>query len=250
MLGHQYINVIQRLATAIDKEEMPKIAGVAEKLNDVVLSGGAVFLFDNGHMLNHELFNRAGGLAMLGQFTVSQPAYSASVVRAVDTTSGVSKPGEDIALSVALARRAVEVSGIRAGDALIIGSVSGRSPFVVELARAARQSGIYTVAMTAKSYASTLPPIHPDGLLMNVCVDCLDIHTSVGDAELSVDGLDEKLGPSSGLMAALVSWCLVAELTERLLAAGRVPTVFRSVNYPDGPERYQAQVQRYRQLGY
>lgn len=154
-------------------------------------------------------------------------------------------------MTVEWAREVIRRSSCAAGDVLIIGSVSGRSPFIVEMALYARSRGLTVVGLTAVAYAKVLPASHSSGrLLYQACDIVVDIHTGPGDAALDIEGVSERVAPTSGVTAAIVCWCLVAEVTEALVTRGLESTVFRSINYPDGPATYAAQVARYERLGY
>ncbi|MDA8204430.1 MAG: sugar isomerase domain-containing protein [Thermaerobacter sp.] len=252
MLGLAYTRAVRQLIEELEHREMAHLQALGERMAEGVQSGHVIHLYDNGHMLNHEMFNRAGGLALLARLDVGQPTVANSAVR--PKAAGLKANPSAVAgddLDMALARYVVDRSAAMAGDDLIIGSVSGRSPLVVELALGARERGIRTVALTALKYARTLPARHVSGkLLYQVTDDVIDIGTEAGDAALTVEGLPEKLAPTSGIMAAVAMWALEAAIAEALLKRGITPTVFRSVNYPDGPERLDAAKRRYETLGY
>ncbi len=247
----EYLNVVRKLMQDLESQEMSHLHELGERLADRVISGQVLHLYDNGHMLNHELFNRAGGLALLARLDIGRPTVSNVVVRLESRPSTGEFGSTDQDMDLALARYAVEHSAMVSGDELILGSVSGRSPFIVELALEAGRRGIHTLALTARRYAQSLPPLHASGkLLYQVTEDVIDIQTDAGDAALAMDGLEEKLGPTSGVMAAVAMWTLESEVARALLAKGVIPTVFRSVNYPDGPERLMAARQRFAERGY
>ena len=71
-----------------------------------------------------------------------------------------------------------------------------------------------------------------------------------GDAILSVEGLESRFAPSSGISAAYIMWCLSACIVEKMLQDGRMPTVFQSVNQPNGWDRYYEMTERYDKLGF
>ena len=248
MLAQQYLDAIQRIVGDIG-EDLPQLAALGDQIAERVLDGGVFYVYDNGHLLTSELFNRAGGLALMAPIQLTRPRFGSNAVRrGGEPAAG---HGDAVEEDLLLARLAVQHAGVRSGDVVLLGSVSGRSPLVVEMAREASRQGALTIALTALAYARTLPPAHPSGQRLGEAVAVvLDIHTTVGDAEVDVPGLAEKVLPSSGVSAALVAWCLVGEVVEHLLARGMEPTVFRSINYPDGPERYRAAVARYRERGY
>ena len=56
--------------------------------------------------------------------------------------------------------------------------------------------------------------------------------------------------PSSGILGAVMLWSVVAGIIERMTAAGKPPTVFRSVNLPGGTDMMKAVEQEYLEKGY
>jgi len=146
---------------------------------------------------------------------------------------------------------ALKRGNTRAGDVLFVGSVSGKSEQVVELAIQAGAMGVTTVAITAIAYSSKLESQHPSGKrLYEVCELVLDNHAPYGDAMISAEGLDVGICPASGIAAACIMWAISAGVVEHLLAAGITPTVYKSVNAPGGPEDVQARQERYKEKGY
>jgi uncharacterized phosphosugar-binding protein len=114
--------------------------------------------------------------------------------------------------------------------------VSGKTANVVELALQARAHGLKVIAITALAYSSKLASEHPSGKHTYEVADlALDNHAPFGDAMMAVEGLDYPICPASGIGAATVMWAVVAGIIEEMLANGLQPTVFPSVNRPDGP---------------
>ena len=247
MLAQEYLAAMRRIMGSL-AEDVPEIARLADEIAGRIEAGGILFVYDNGHLLTSELFSRAGGLALLAPITLTRPHWGSGALRRGGEPTHPLVDGDEEEL--VLARLAVQHAGVRTGDVVLLGSVSGRSPLVVEMAREASRRGALTIALTALAHASGLPPAHPSGQRLDQAAQVvLDTHTSAGDAEVALPGLAEKLLPSSGISAALAAWCLVGEVAEALVARGIEPTVFRSVNYPDGPERYRDAMARYRELG-
>lgn len=124
---------------------------------------------------------------------------------------------------------------LRKGDVLFVGSVSGKAANVVELAIQGRAHGLTVIAVTALSYSSKLASEHPSGKRLYEVADLvLDNRAPYGDGMLEVDDLDYPICPASGIGAALVMWAVVAGTVEELLGRGLKPTVFPSINRPDG----------------
>jgi len=199
----------------------------AELCADTLARGGVLHLFDSGHMVSQELVNRAGGLVALSALT-----FNLNVVNPVKSRAPVTPAAT---LNFGYIEHVFETGQLRQGDLLFVGSVSGKTANVVELARQARAHGLTVIALTALAYSARLASEHPSGQHLYEAADlALDNGAPYGDAMLIVDGLDYPVCPASGLGAAAVLWAVVAGTLERLLARGLKPTVFPSVNRPDG----------------
>lgn len=227
----------------IESDERENIETAADACAASMLQGGVVHVYDTGHMLNSELVSRAGGLVGLTPLSFGMNVGNPNSFR-----EKTAEPKNLTADTVALALRQ---SNLRSGDVLFVGSVSGKSERVVELAVQARAMGVKVVAITSLAYSSQLQSEHPSGKrLYEVANIVLDNHAPYGDAMLSVEGLDAGICPASGIAAACIMWAVVAGTVERLLAGGVVPTVYKSVNAPGGPADVQARQERYKEVGY
>lgn len=233
MLSNKLLAVYRELLDSIEHNQLPVIDKVAEIAAQSVAEGGSVYIHDRGHLLNYELFNRSGGLALLKHLHLSAAT------------------GEGIQGELDAAAATIPASSMRKGDILILGSVSGRAASVVELAQQARDHGMVTIALTALDYTSQIPSMHPSGKrLFEVCEHVLDIMTLKGDAALEAEGMEEKVLPTSGVTSAVVGWCFVAQLIEHMLVKGLIPSVYRSVSMPGGMEQIEATNKRHKELGY
>lgn len=82
MVATRYLDAIRFLMNEIEVRELETIHALGEIIAErVVAGGGAVHLYDNGHMLSHELFHRAGGLALLGGLAITPPSVTHRVRR-------------------------------------------------------------------------------------------------------------------------------------------------------------------------
>ncbi|NLG96921.1 MAG: sugar isomerase domain-containing protein [Chloroflexi bacterium] len=242
MLIDRYFDAVQALLESIRKDSEP-IKQAAEICADAMTRGGVVHIFDSGHMVSRELINRAGGLVALTPLT-----FSLNVDNPVKTRE--SRPA-DPCLSYHFIEHIFQTDQLREGDVLIIGSVSGKSANVVELAQQARAHGLTVIALTAPAYSSRLDSQHPSGKRLYESADLvLDNHAPYGDAMLEVDGLDYPVLPASGLGAAITLWAMTAEIIDVLTRRGLKPTVYPSVNRPDGPEMVKRVENEAREKGY
>ena len=228
MLIDQYLKTIRSRLDEIAADTQP-IQQAASLCAESLSKGGALHVFDSGHMVSSELINRAGGLVAM-----SQLSFSLSVSNPVKVRSG--RPAEaGNTLSFGYIEHIFETDQLRPGDVLFVGSVSGKTANVVELALQARAHGLTVIALTAPAYSSKLASEHPSGKRLYEIADLvLDNHAPYGDALLEVEGLDYPICPASGIGAAVTLWAVVAGIVEEMLRRGLKPTIFPSVNRPDG----------------
>ncbi|MDH7601650.1 MAG: sugar isomerase domain-containing protein [Armatimonadota bacterium] len=239
----RYFEAVEKLVDEIRQAESERILRAAEICAESVAKGGVVHIHDTGHMLNSELVHRAGGLALLTPFSFSLNVNNPNAFREKNPSSD-DLTSETIAL-------ALKRSNIKPGDVLFIGSVSGKSRSVIELALQAKGMGVTVIAITSFDYSSKLQSEHPSGKrLFEVADLAIDNHAPYADAMLEIEGLDVKACPASGIAAACIMWAVTAGIVQGLLDRGIVPTVYRSVNAPGGPEDVKARQERYKQLGY
>jgi len=180
-------------------------------------------------MVSSELIHRAGGLAAL-----SGLSFKLEVDNLVRTRADA-PPNASPGISYKYIEHVFESNQLRAGDVLFVGSVSGKTPNVIELALQAKAHGLTVIGLTSIAYSSRLDPMHPSGKRLYEVADLvLDNHAPYGDAMLEVEGVDYAICPASGMGAAAIMWAIMAGLVEEMLARGLKPSVYPSVNRPDG----------------
>ena len=228
MLTEKYFETLKAKIAEIAADLAP-IQEAAQRCADVMAQGGVIHIFDSGHMVSSELVHRAGGLVAL-----SPLSFNLNIVNPVKTRSNdPARPGQG--LSYEFIKHIFASNQLRPGDVLFVGSVSGKTANVVELALQARAHGLLVIAITALAYSSKLASEHPSGKHLYEAADLvLDNHAPYGDAMLEVEGLEYPICPASGIGAATVMWAVVAGIVEEMLSRGFQPTVYPSVNRPEG----------------
>lgn len=255
MLAQKFLTICRNMIDEIEMNEMANINQVASVIAEAVKNDGNVYIHDRGHMLNSELIVRAGGLALLKKLNVNMGAALDGISDAGhEKKNKVEVPEKEIILKEyeqKLAAYSIVNAGLCKGDVLILGSVSGKASIIVELAIAAKKIGITTVGLTSLKYSKGIKSSHPSGKRLFEVVDyIIDNHSDLGDASVEVDGLDEKICPTSGINAAIIGWCLIAQVVEHLMSAGIKPGVYRSVNLPGGEELFKLVNEHYFKRGY
>ena len=228
MLIERYFKALQAKISEIAAQPEP-IQQAAKLCADTLEKGGVIHIFDSGHMVSSELIHRAGGLAAL-----SALSFKLEVDNLVRTRADA-PPNASPGISYKYIEHVFESNQLRAGDVLFVGSVSGKTPNVIELALQAKAHGLTVIGLTSIAYSSRLDPMHPSGKRLYEVADLvLDNHAPYGDAMLEVEGVDYAICPASGMGAAAIMWAIMAGLVEEMLARGLKPSVYPSVNRPDG----------------
>ena len=245
MLVDRYFEAMDKVLEKSRTTNRETLEKVGEVIAECVARKGQVFIFDSGHLVQQELLYRAGGPLYLKKFEYSFSVKTEPQPRARDTEPGIAVTERDI-LKVAFA-----LSNVRPGDVFIVGSVSGNSANVVDMALAAKEAGCTLVCITSLEASPRLAPKHPCGKRLFELGDyVLDNCTPYGDAMLEVEGVEYKCFPGSGIGAAYTLWAMLACATESLLARGVSPTMLCSANVPDGMKVLEGQHARYQELGY
>lgn len=241
MLMDRYAEAVHGLINKVYDTQKEAIIKAADLIVDAVAKGGNVHVFDTGHIINSELINRAGGLALLKQLKYTLQVENP--VREIDR-KGITPCQEGLGKLVLTASKAAP------GDVLIVGSVSGKTTNVIDIALAAKELGIHVIAYTSIEYSSAVKSDHSSGKrLFEIGDVVIDNCAPKGDAMLTVEGIENKFGPASGLSGAFAMWCMSACIVEKMLERGLDPTLFRSVNFPGGWENYREMCDKYANTG-
>jgi uncharacterized phosphosugar-binding protein len=220
------IGLLQR----VRDEEAEHIDAAGRLLADTVAAGGRLFAFGAGHssLAAQDVVYRAGGLALMNLLTVPgvvgvdvMPATLGSALERVD----------------GLATAVLDCSPLRAGDTLVIISLSGRNALPVEMAMTARARGVQVIGVTSVTYAAETAPRHSSGTyLKDHCDVVLDSKIAIGDAELTLDTVPAPFAPASTVVTSALLQAVVATAAADLAARGIEPPMLRSGNVDGGLE--------------
>lgn len=242
-LVSSYFRLLQNLLEQLERTQGDAIRECAGLCAGALARGGVLHLYDTGHIINSELVQRAGGLVAVVPFSFSLQVNNPVRLQRPAEEHGDQTPD--------LVRLALNSSGLRPNDVMFIGSVSGKSEQVVELARQVRERGVPVVAVTSVAHSERLTSEHLSGKRLYQEADLvIDHQAPPGDAMLQVDGFDRRICPASGLGAAAAMWAIAAGIAQRMLQQGLEPSVYSSVNLPGGPENVRATEESYVEKGY
>ncbi|MBG0854443.1 SIS domain-containing protein [Streptomyces spinoverrucosus] len=224
----QYLDAAIGLLQRVREEEAEAIAAAGALLADTVASGGRLFAFGAGHssLAAQDVVYRAGGLALMNLLAVPgvvgvdvMPATLGSALERVD----------------GLAAAVLDCSPLRAGDTLVIISLSGRNALPVEMAINARALGVRVIGVTSVAYATETTSRHHSGTyLKDHCDIVLDSKIAVGDAELTHDSVPAPFAPASTVVTAALLQAVMATAAVTLANRGIEPPLLRSGNVDGG----------------
>ncbi|MHC5903836.1 SIS domain-containing protein [Streptomyces sp. S6] len=229
-VGERFFEAAAALLERVRAEEAETVEAAGELLADTVVAGGRLFAFGAGHssLAAQDLVYRAGGLAVMNLLSVPglvgvdvRPATLGSALERVDGLAAV----------------VLDNSPLRAGDALVIVSLSGRNPLPVEMALHARARGVRVIGVTSVAYAAETASRHSSGtFLKDHCDVVLDSKVAVGDAELSLDTVPAPFAPASTVVTSALLQAVMATAAASLAARGVEPPLLRSGNVDGGHE--------------
>ncbi len=194
---------------------------------EAIVGGKSLFGFGASHSFIpvEEMVYRTGGLMLIN------PIYPHGMnlgVRPLPMTSQLER-------IVGLGTELFNASPARAGDVLMLFSTSGRNAVTIDMALAARERGVKTIAVTALAYSGGVASRHPSGKkLAGLCDVVIDNGAPYGDAAVAIEGFAQKVGPLSSVTACAIVNALVAEVVQRLVARGITPPVYVSANLDGG----------------
>lgn len=236
----QFLDAAIGLLERVRDEEGEAVEAAGALLADTVASGGRLFAFGAGHssLAAQDVVYRAGGLALMNLLVVPgvvgvdvMPATLGSALERID----------------GLASAVLESSPVRAGDALVIISLSGRNALPVEMAMNARALGVKVIGVTSVAYATETKSRHVSGtFLKDHCDVVLDSKIAVGDAELTLDAVPAPFAPASTVVTSALMQAVMATAAGALADRGIEPPLLRSGNVDGGHDWNRRIMEQYR----
>ena len=227
MLLDRYRTAVDDLFRKVRDTQTDNIIRAGEMVADSVANGGCIFLSRICHAMEMDSIYRGGGPIFYKHFSYDLKIENAARPR--------DRSDLNIETEGAAARYALTQSNIRPGDVLFVGSVSGRTKDVVDLAFEAEKMGVKVIAFVSMEYARQVEPVHPSGKkLYEIASLTLDNCAPAAEAMLDVEGIEAKFGAASGIASDYILWSVTSVAVEKLLEKGITPGILKSANYPGG----------------
>ena len=235
---NEYFDKIKNILDAALKTQKEAMDKAARILADAVLGGRDLFAFGCSHagLLALELYYRSSGMAVINP--VRAPGLNLDVDPATMTSQLERLPE--------YGRLIIDSHPIKAGDVIIIHSVSGRNTVTVDAALRAKELGAYVIALTSMA-AAVLTSRHPSGKSLYMVADLVFDNCGVlGDGVLTVPGVPERVGPSSTAVGAVILNAVMAQAVNLITEAGVLPPVFVSGNLDSGGGHNAEMLEKYK----
>ena len=242
MIPIKYLEAVRGVLAHLENSQLPAIERASELVVHALQNSGVVYCWEIGHGIQGDFIHRAGGLAAIEHFHCKIDLADKSPLN-----QNRANPNRDLETI----RFGVQTSNLRAGDVLVLGSVSGKNRVPVELAIVCRERGVKTIGLTSLAYTKKVESQHPSGKKLCDVVDVvIDNGAPYGDAAVDISGYAHKLLPVSGVACATIGHMLWGRVMENMAAAGKPATVFQSLNRPTGVEDLKKAEQQYNERGY
>src|SRR5690554_3022968 len=217
--------------------QQEQIRQAAQIFADSILAGRMVHVFGSGHsrILMEEMWPRYGSFPGFNPIVELSLTFHNLVVGANGQRQAMfleNVPG--------LAERILRNFDLKETDSAFLISSSGTNRVPVEVAEIFQQKKIKVVSIVSKAHSAKSASKRKDGLKLGDFSDLvLDTCAPVGDAMVTLPGLDTPVAPGSTMGGVLLVNCIKAELAGFLTAAGHPPTVLSSAAVV-GTERAEA----------
>lgn len=234
-LAHAYLKEVGSILETIVSTQGRAIEQAAQLCANAIGSDHLVHVFGSGHsrILVEELWPR------YGSFPGFHPIVELSLTSYHQVTGANGQRQAMFLENVpGLAAQIARNFPFDAADALIAVSSGGTSVVTVEMAETARAQGLPVVAVTSVAHSRRSDPKAPSGnRLYDVADVVLDTCTPVGDAAVTVPGLDAPVGPTTTVAGAAIVNALKVRTAELLVTEkGVAPAVLPSAAVVGRPE--------------
>jgi uncharacterized phosphosugar-binding protein len=184
----------------------------------------------HSYIAGEEVFYRAGGLVPVNSILDPGVSLAEGAVRStfVERTPGY-------------ARAVLDSYPLQPGDVMIVVNANGINAVTIDTALEAKARGLTVIAVTSPGCSQGIPAGHParhpsNNNLSDVADLYIDSKVPTGEALVTVEGCDQKVGPASTIANAFILHSIVIAAVEHMVSLGVKPPVWKSANAPGGDQ--------------
>lgn len=236
----QYMDKITNILKVVNEKENEAIQKAIELITIANLNKKSIYIFGASHagILMEEMYYRAGGMMTINPIFGREVMLDRTPITFTSQMERLEGYGTNLAKTV----------HFKENDVLILHSVSGRNPIIIDIAFAAREQGVKLIGLTNVSYSKSVESRHSSGKKLFEIVDVLiDNHGDIGDACCRVKGISQKVGASSTVIGASILNTIIVESCQKLVEKGiKNPPIFYSANLDGGDKLNRELYEKYK----
>ena len=221
-----YLDAAQQILEKIRTTQMDALEEAADLCAHSIGNEGLVHLFGSGHsrIPIEEMFPRHGSFPGFHPMVELSLTFHNQVVGSNGQRQAMYLEHVE-GLGKVILRNFV----IEAPDCFMIFSNSGVNEVICEVALEARKMGRPVIGVVSMEHCLAAAPKHSSGKRLPDIADVtIDNGTPGGDAMVSIDGLEDPVGPGSTIGGAAVVNALKCLIADRLTKMGKPPIVLSS----------------------
>ena len=218
----RYLDSCEGIITRV-RAQKENIQLAAKWCSDTILAGRMVHVFGSGHsrMMVEEMWPRYGSFPGWNPIVELSLSFHNLVVGANGQRQAMFL--ENVSGLADQILRNFDLSSV---DTAIVISSSGCNVVPIEMAAGFKAAGIRVVAIVSNQHAEPSTSKAASGMkLMDFAEIVLDTGAPMGDAMVTIDGLETPVAPGSTVGGAMLINCIKAETAALLTAAGSPPKV-------------------------
>jgi uncharacterized phosphosugar-binding protein len=238
MSAQQFFSAFRSVFDQIERTQLAAIGQVAEWAADSIAADRMVFLFGSGHSFipTMDTFPR------IGSFPGWLPIHELSTSYMVNV---LGNQGLRQALFIekveGFGRVVLENYRLDPRDMMICISNSGVNAMGIDVALAAKEHGLKTVAITSLAHSQASQSRHSSHKrLFEACDAVIDTCVPRGDALVAVAGFPHKVASASTIASSIIMQSIAAETAQRLASRGITLPVYPSHNAKMTPDEEKA----------
>ena len=236
-----YKNIIENLEL-VNRTQSENIAKAGSLMADAIAQDRLISVYGGGGHTTlpvGEMFFRAGGLACInpimetGLSVFNQALKYLELERTVNYGSAI-----------------VKYYNLQKDDVLIIFHNIGINAATIDAAMEAKKRSVKIIAVSSSYWQYDIPADHfirhPNKTnLFDYADVCINDYNPVGDAVVTVPGLDTPIAPASNIVDFYIAHLLEIETVHQCVQRGITPPVWCSANAPGGDEKNAKYLQKY-----
>lgn len=236
-----YKSIIENLEL-VNSTQSENIAKAGKLMADAIEQDRLISVYGGGGHTTlpvGEMFFRAGGLSCInpimetGLSVFNQALKYLELERTVNYGSAI-----------------VKYYNLQKDDVLIIFHNIGINPATIDAAMEAKKRGVKIIAVSSSYWQEEIPEDHfirhPNKTnLFDYADVCINDFNPVGDAVVTVPGLDTPIAPASNIVDFYIAHLLEIETVHQCIQRGITPPVWNSANAPGGDEKNAKYLEKY-----